>query len=278
MDLTQYRGSPAEQARATDLLRLIPQSGTHALDIGARDGHFSLLMTGRFDEITALDLVAPTITHPKIKCVQGNASQLPFLDCSFDFVFCAEVLEHIPAGILRKVCSEIERVADGTILIGVPYMQDLRFGRTTCRSCGGTNPPWGHINAFDERSLIDLFPSCEVHDISFVGTTFLRSNFLSTVLMDFAGNPYGTYGQEEGCIHCGQPLLQPGPRSLVQRVATKLGFWSQKTSSVLSKPHANWLHAVFRRRPTRPLPPEHPGQRQARSPQPATGGGESAQR
>ncbi len=111
MDLTNYRASQQEQARTTDLLRLMPIAAEHALDIGARDGHFSLSMAQRYTRVTALDLVIPKLSHPKITCVAGNATQLDFPDQSFDFVFCAEVLEHIPEPSLSSACREISRVA-----------------------------------------------------------------------------------------------------------------------------------------------------------------------
>jgi hypothetical protein len=65
VDLTEYRASPAEQKRTADLLRLIPTHGRSALDIGARDGHFSRLLAERFDQVTALDLTEPDISHPR---------------------------------------------------------------------------------------------------------------------------------------------------------------------------------------------------------------------
>ena len=52
-----------------DLLRLTPESMSEALDIGARDGYFSLLLADRFAKVTALDLTEPDIQHPKICCV-----------------------------------------------------------------------------------------------------------------------------------------------------------------------------------------------------------------
>lgn len=247
MDLTKYRASSAEQQRTADLLHLMPASGRHALDIGARDGHFSLLMVDRFDEVIALDLTEPSISHPRVRCVEGNAAKMPFADRSFDFVFCAEVLEHVPTAILSNVCREIERVANERILIGLPYKQDIRVGRTTCYSCGKVNPPWGHVNSFDEKRIAELFGCCRIETISFIGLNASRTNSLSTVLMDFAGNPYGTYNQEEVCIHCGQRLLSPPTRSPVQLVATKLAFWSRKVSESLARPHGNWIHVVLRK-------------------------------
>ena len=99
----------------------MPASGRQALDIGARDGHFSLLMAERFEHVVALDLSIPNVVHPKVTCQQGNAADLMFDERAFDFVFCAEVLERVPLDVLPRVCKEIERVANDAILIGVPY-------------------------------------------------------------------------------------------------------------------------------------------------------------
>jgi hypothetical protein len=249
MDLTEYRASSSEQQRTADLLRLMPTKGHHALDIGARDGHFSLLMVDHFDRVTALDLDQPNISHSKIECIKGNAAEMQFSDDAFDFVFCAEVLEHVPTPILQKACQEIERVASDRILIGVPYKQDIRVGRTTCYSCGRMNPPWGHVNSFDERHIKKLFGSCEIEAISFVGASTSQTNSLSAALMDFAGNPYGTYEQEEACVHCGHRLLPPPRRNAAQLVATKLAFWSRKATELLARPRGNWIHVVLRKLP-----------------------------
>src|SRR5947208_8764132 len=147
-DLEKYRASESERARTDDLLRLIPKNRRSRLDIGARDGQFSRLFTQYFDEVTALDLERPTFEIPGVVTVAGNATRLDYPDDAFDCVFCAEVLEHIPA--IDQACRELARVARYEIVIGVPYRQDIRLGRTTCRSCGKSNPPWGHVNSFDE--------------------------------------------------------------------------------------------------------------------------------
>ncbi len=247
MDLTEYRASPLEQQRTKDLVHLMPARGRCALDIGARDGYFSILMADRFEQVTALDLIEPNILHPQISCVRGNATALQFADDSFDFVLCVEVLEHLPPVDLQKACGEIERVSRQRLLIGVPYKQDIRVGRTTCYSCGRKNPPWGHVNSFDEQRIIRLFPHCVVETISFVGVNNSRTNWLSAALMDFAGNPYGTYDQEEACIHCGNRLVMPPRRIAAQRVATKCGFWLRKATETFVKPRGNWIHVLLRK-------------------------------
>jgi SAM-dependent methyltransferase len=245
MGVSEYRASPNEQKRTWDLLSLTPLKGRTALDIGARDGHFSLLLAERFDEVIALDLRKPAITHPRVVCVQGNAAHLDFADDSIDFVFCAEVLEHIPHAILTIVCRELERVCKRELLIGVPYRQDLRVGRTTCHSCGGKNPPWGHVNSFDEHRLRRLFRHCVVKSTTFVGKTAEATNPLSMALLDLAGNPYGTYSQEEPCIHCGRSLIAPPERTLNQKLLTRLGFIARRVTGLFARSRSNWMHMLF---------------------------------
>ena len=247
MDLTEYRTSTLEQQRTADLLRLMPPGGRNALDVGARDGHFSLLLADRFESVVALDLPEPSVSHPKIQCVMGNAVKMQFTDDSFDFVFCAEVLEHVPPGELPAVCQEIERVSSSQILIGVPYKQDIRVARTTCYSCGKPNPPWGHVNSFDEQRISSLFALSKIEAVSFVEQNNSHTNWLSSALMDFAGNPYGTYDQEEICIHCGRRLIAPPRRTPIQMVATKFAFWSRRVTELFAQPRAQWMHMVLRK-------------------------------
>ena len=170
---TDTRGE-VERERIRDLLRLIPRAGGSALDIGARDGYIARLLADSFDSVTALDLSVPPMRDERIRWIQGDVCSLGFPDDAFDLVLCAEVLEHLPAeSLLTRACSEIARVTRHSAIIGVPYRQDLRIGRTTCLACGGKNPPWGHVNAFDEERLKTLFPSLRWHAATYVGESRL---------------------------------------------------------------------------------------------------------
>ena len=246
-DLTAYRASDKEKRRTADLLRLMPSRGARALDVGAREGFFARLMAERFDQVVALDLEKPGFEHPGVVCVAGDATALAFEDNQFDLVFCAEVLEHVPTDGLAAACRELARVCRGTVLIGVPDRQDLRVGRTTCGACRRPNPPWGHVNRFDEDRLRTLFSGCSVREVSHVGSTDEASNALSAWLMDQAGNPYGTYEQDEPCVHCGQPLGGPPQRSFPQKLLTKLAFGARALTP--PQPRANWIHILFDKRP-----------------------------
>lgn len=249
-DLSDYRKSESERQRTEDLMqyfRRISGKRKSALDIGARDGHFSLLLTTLFDEVTALDLEKPTISHSRVTCVQGDITKLDFDDNNFDLIFCAEVLEHIPPHLLQKATSELSRVSREFLLIGVPYKQDIRAGRTTCYSCGRKNPPWGHVNSFDELRLTNLFPLYTVKKISFVGEAGAPTNFMSAFFMDLAGNPYGTYNQEEKCVHCGETLIKPSKRSVLQKLFTRAAFYMIDFQKLLCNRHPNWIHILFQK-------------------------------
>jgi SAM-dependent methyltransferase len=243
--IEEYRNSPTEKARTKDLLDLIPRNLSSVLDVGARDGHFSRLLTQYFESVTALDLTLPQFQIDRVLPVQGDVTNLQFPDRYFDVVFCAEVLEHIPA--LEKACSEISRVASHAIVIGVPYRQDTRMGRTTCNHCGKVNPPWGHVNTFDEDRISHLFPTCNSLKTSFVGSTKERTNPLSCWLMDLAKNPWGVYDQDEPCIHCGEPMSPPTSRSLTHRLLSGIALRLNQLQEPLNRKHPNWIHIVFQK-------------------------------
>ena len=248
MDLTDYRNSSSEQQRLADLMGLVPGDAGSALDVGARDGHISTLLADRSLRVTALDLEKPKTADSRIHCVKGDITALELANSSFDLVLCAEVLEHIPPLLLKRSCSELERVSKRYLIIGVPYRQDIRFGRTTCGTCGGVNPPYGHVNRFDELRLQALFPDCLIEATSFVGTAEMGTNALSAALLNVAGNPFGTYSQDEACIHCGAQILRPGPRHLMQKILTRAATWARAAQKPLHRPHANWIHMRLRKR------------------------------
>ena len=249
MDLTDYRNKDIEKARTSDLMALIPDDCRGvSLDIGARDGWFSIMLAERFDKVTALDIEEPSIDHPRVQCVKGDVTNLDFPNDAYDLVFCEEVLEHIPPEQLIKACCELERVAKKYILIGAPFKQDIRVNRAKCYTCGKRNPPWGHVNSFDEHRLKQLFSLCAVQKISYVGENREYTNVFSVFLLDFAGNPYGFYHQEEPCIHCGAKLKEPPPRNIPQKISTRLAFNIKNIQSPFHSPHPNWIHVLFEKR------------------------------
>jgi len=231
-------------------MALIPKGRYSLLDAGARDGYISRPACKFFQHATAIDLEEPSFMAEGVTTARGDITSLTFRDDSFDTVVCAEVLEHIPPQLLRRACNELARVARYDLLIGVPYKQDLRVGRTTCPSCGAINPPWGHVNTFDELTLRKLFPTLTPVSTVLVGSVKARTNVLSALLMDWAHNPWGTYNQGQACIHCGRRLVAaPARLSLAQRVTAGLAFGLNRFQEALTAiPAPVWIHMLFRKR------------------------------
>lgn len=247
IEMAVYRNSPPEQERTSDLINILPKGLDSVLDVGARDGYLSRLLTEHFAKVTALDLEKPAIAHDRITSVKGNVTRLEFADNSFDVVVCVEVLEHIPGKGLEQACRELSRVAKSHVVIGVPYRQDTRAGRTTCQTCGRKNPPWGHVNVFDEQRLAEIFHPLRRLSATFVGSSRSQTNALSAWLMDVAGNPWGTYDQEESCIYCGQEVGRPAERSLPQKVCSRLAISLNAVQARFISAQPNWIHAVFKK-------------------------------
>lgn len=231
-----------ERLRIEDILRLLPRGRTSLLDVGARDGRISVLASEVFPLVVGLDL-RPAVSHPRVQIVAGDATKLPFRDGAFDCVLCTEVLEHIPA--IRAACEEIARVARREVVIGVPYRQDLRVGRTKCGLCGKRNPPYGHLHCFDLWKLMALFPGLKLMRLSYVGATREISNPVSRLLMDLAGNPYGTYDQKETCLYCGSALFPPSRITLAQRTLAGVALRLERAQQACARDRPIWIHAVF---------------------------------
>ncbi len=244
-ETTNLHATEREKSRIRDLLALIPAHGESVLDIGARDGHLAMLLADQFSRVVALDLQRPAVADPRVESVAGDARALQYEDNAFDTVVCAEVLEHIAEPSLERACREIARVARRAIVIGVPYKQDLRYGQTLCRSCGEVNPPWGHLNAFDERRVRTLFGELDLVRYSYVGSTRDRTSAVAAMLMRYAGNPFGTYDQDEPCVYCGAVLQRPDGRSLLQKLATKAAYTIDHAQQALVPARAIWIHALF---------------------------------
>ena len=68
------------KARTADFLRLLPRARSSVLDIGARNGHFSRLLTEYFDVVTGLDLEKPPFEYPQVTTVAGDVTKLQVPD------------------------------------------------------------------------------------------------------------------------------------------------------------------------------------------------------
>jgi len=228
-----------EEIRMEKVLTMLPGGVKNLLEIGARHGVMTKKLASRVPAVTALDLSQPRFQLDGVVTVAGNVERLQFDDNTFDCVVCTEVLEHVPD--VTSAARELARVARNHVLIGVPYRQDTRVGRTTCNHCGRINPPYGHLNSFDEARLARLFPSLRTVTTEYLAENRERSNPLSAWLQDLAGNPYGAYDQEEPCVFCGKKMAVPGVLSLPKRIAASIGVRLYDLQVRFNRPMATWI-------------------------------------
>lgn len=84
--------------------------------------------------------------------------ELPFADCIFDLVICAEVLEHIPEH--NSAIRESIRVLKpmGELVISVPRYWPEKI--CWALSTEYRNTPGGHIRIYEAKKLIEMIQSC----------------------------------------------------------------------------------------------------------------------
>lgn len=89
------------------------------LDIGCFDGNMTKCVIGRENRVFGIDVKDYGIKKalPDVQFAVAKGEFLPFLDASFDFVFCSDVFEHVKAW--ENIVPEIYRVlrSGGTCLI-----------------------------------------------------------------------------------------------------------------------------------------------------------------
>lgn len=246
-DLAEQRAGAREQLRIADLMSLAPGRRPRARDRG--EGLLSVPTPDRSLQGGHGARSAETRDRRAgNRAVQGDVTALDFADGSFDTVFCTEVLEHVPPQKLRQACGEIARVASRWALIGVPYRQDLRANRTRCARCGAVNPTTGHLSRFDRGRLEELFPGMEVRDARLVGRGQAVTNPLSVFLYRLCGYPYGSYAQEEGCVHCGAKLVRPEIGPLKWAVCFPARALNRIQYLLYGRRRPLWIHVLFEKK------------------------------
>ncbi|MCK5034612.1 MAG: methyltransferase domain-containing protein [Candidatus Sabulitectum sp.] len=246
LDIPENRSSLSQKELLEKVYSLIPSDMGNVLDVGARDCFIGEIISDVVEFTIAIDLV---LSHKKrnvdILPIVGTGCDLPFNEHSFDIVLCLEVLEHIPAQAVPVMASELSRVTGKYVLVGVPFEQDIRLGKTTCAHCNRVNPPWGHRNTFSLEKLRALFPELVTRGFYFSGASKNRTNWLSSALMSFSGNPNGTYNQIEKCIYCNELLLKPTEVSKVKKLCSSFARFLNRVQRPFVSTRPSHIHILF---------------------------------
>ena len=88
----------------------------------------------------------------------------------------------------------------------------------------------------------------EVCALRLVGKGQAVTNPLSVWIYRMCGYPYGSYDQEEGCIHCGAKLIRPS----INRVEWAACFIARALNQIQYKLYGVrkpiWIHILFKKK------------------------------
>lgn len=134
--------------------------GARFLDVGCGEGFAmqAVLSSPFVAQVVGVDLVYFAVgiarqSNPRAQFAVANALQLPFVDKSFDIVFCMEVLEHLDRPDLGL--TELKRVARHRLLLSVPN-EPLFRGANFLRGKNITRlgNDVGHVQNWSARSFV----------------------------------------------------------------------------------------------------------------------------
>ena len=130
--ISPYALKPQAHSSHSILLRLLPGAGNgrRLLDLGCADGYLSRLFSERGFSVTAIDGAAPQPrTFPDgVRFLEADLDRgLPPLEGNFDFVVCADILEHLrdPDALLRGIRSKMSH--GGKLIASLPNSGNIYF-------------------------------------------------------------------------------------------------------------------------------------------------------
>jgi SAM-dependent methyltransferase len=162
------------------------QSGSRVLDLGCRQGSFSLRDYPDLF-VVALDIVAfdheNAVLDEHLHPVQADASRLPFAERSFDAIVANHSLEHMTS--LSQVMREVGRVVKptGSLFVSVPDASTFSDSLYRWVYHGG-----GHVNPFRSSSEVAKI-IVENTGLQLAGTRLLHTSFLFLRREHFSPRP-----------------------------------------------------------------------------------------
>ena len=125
----KFLDNPAEMERFRRVVDAVPATAETLLDVGCGAG-LLLRELGRLrSTVDAHGIERSRTTREAgrqmfgVDIREGSADCLPYPDRSFDVVSSLEVIEHLPFGVYDRTLTEIQRVAQSTVVITVPYQE-----------------------------------------------------------------------------------------------------------------------------------------------------------
>jgi len=127
-----YVLKPQPHSSHSILQRLLPREGAgrRLLDLGCADGYLSRIFAARGFSVTAIDAPSarPRSFPSEIHFLEADLDQgLPALEGTYDYVICADLLEHLrdPGRLLRDVRARL--APGGRLLASLPNSGNIYF-------------------------------------------------------------------------------------------------------------------------------------------------------
>lgn len=103
---------------------LIPVRNKNVLDVGCGVGYYYDLLSRKTEEYIGIDVTDNMIKrarelHPSGDFRVGSILNLPFLDDSFDLVFCWDVLIHFPGEMTEELVGNLCRVSRNHVIFNI---------------------------------------------------------------------------------------------------------------------------------------------------------------
>ena len=167
--ITPYQLKESPYSSHSLLLASLPASGNgrRVLDVGCASGYFGALLAGRGYRVTGIDSpgAARSGFPESIELLEADLDLgLPHLSGRFDFVVCADVLEHLrrPAILLRDLRGVLApggRLAASLPNSGHAYFRwNVLTGRFPAHDRGLFDRT--HLHFYTWRGWLDLFHTC----------------------------------------------------------------------------------------------------------------------
>jgi len=168
----------SSHGQISTILKNLPRG--KMLDLGCADGQLSEIASSYGHDVIAVDIVTPKNLTPKVKFIQHNLEiGLPYLASEkFNFVLCADILEHLraPDILLSNILSIL--TDDGTVLVSIPNFSHwyprirVLLGRFDYDARGILDQ--SHLRFFSRRSFLKIssLAGFDASQVSVTGTPF----------------------------------------------------------------------------------------------------------
>jgi len=244
-DIARYESDPDQRLRARIIASLIDPQVRSVLDVGCGNGFITRHLRAEGRRVLGLDPSPEALAQFDGQCVHGRSEDLPFEDRSFDVVVCTEVLEHLADDIFTRTVEELARVAKESLVIGVPYRQDLRDGLTRCTACGTVYHTDLHQRTFNSPTdLLKRFPGFVQNALALIGTRLeMRSRLFRALRYRIVG-PWGGSDYAR-CPHCGQ--AEATTDAGIRRMGLRRWFFEGVAWRMSRQEVPNWMIVHLRR-------------------------------